>query len=82
MNPNIIGGIGEMEVSIRLMESEVFMTYLLGEKVPVYDILAEIIPGPKEVPYQFLIQVKSTDKKNPYTAKGKRIKTPVPKKKN
>lgn len=81
MDPNVIGEIGEMEVSIRLMESDIFMVYLLGGKIPAFDILAEIIPGPNEMPYQFLIQVKSTDQQNPYTVIRRRIKTPVPNKK-
>lgn len=81
MNTNVIGDIGEMLVSTRLMESDIFFAYLLGGKVPAFDILAEIIPGPNEMPYQFLIQVKSTDRQNPYTVNGNRIKTPVPKKK-
>lgn len=81
MDPNAIGDRGEMLASVRLTESNIFMTCLLGGKVPAYDILAEINPGPNEMPYQFLIQVKSTDRQNPYTVKGKRIKTPIPNKK-
>lgn len=45
MDPNIIGDIGEMEVSIRLMETGLFRVFLLGGKVPAFDLLAEIVPG-------------------------------------
>lgn len=81
MNVNVIGDIGEMEVSVRLMESDIFIVTLLGGKIPAYDLLVEIVPGPNEMPYQFLIQVKSTEEQNPYTLKTKRLKTPVPNKK-
>ena len=58
---NSIGEIGEMIVSIRLMEYGLIAVYLLGGKVPAFDILAELIPQNKnEKPYQFLVQVKST----------------------
>lgn len=81
MNTNVIGDIGEMEVSIRLMESRLFMVFLLGGKVPAFDLLAEILPDENEMPYQFLIQVKTTDELNPYTVGDHRLKTPVPDKK-
>lgn len=78
MNQNIIGDIGEMEVSIRLMESGLFRVFLLGGKVPAFDLLAEIVPSFNEKPYQFLIQVKSTAVANPFTQDLHRLKTPVP----
>lgn len=70
-----------MEVSIRLMESKIFIVHLLGGKVPAFDLLVELIPGPNEIPYQFLIQVKSTNSQNPYTVRMDRIKTKVTNKK-
>ena len=76
MNTNVIGDIGEMEVSIRLMESSFFMVFLLGGKVPAFDLLAEILPNGNEMPYQFLIQVKTTDELTPYTINDHRLKTP------
>lgn len=79
LSSNVIGDIGEMEVSTRLMESGLFIVSLLGGKVPAYDLLAEIVPdNVQEKPYQFLIQVKSTEKVNPFTRAGHRLKTPVP----
>lgn len=79
---NSIGEIGEMIVSIRLMEYGLIAVYLLGGKVPAFDILAELIPQNKnEKPYQFLVQVKSTLDKNPYVKKNGNIRTPVPDKK-
>lgn len=79
MIKNVIGEVGEMEVSIRLMESGLFMVYLLGGKVPAFDLLVEILPAKNEKPYQFLIQVKSTDEPSPYTVRNHKLKTPVPK---
>lgn len=77
---NAIGDTGEMVVSIRLMETGIFMVYLLGGKVPSFDILAEIIPSDnKEMPYQFLVQVKTTIKNPAFTIRDHRLKTPVPK---
>ena len=82
LTTNAIGDIGEMTVSIRLMEFGLINVYLLGGKVPAFDLLAELIPqNAQEKPYQFLIQVKSTDVAQPYTKKGRRLKTPVPDKK-
>lgn len=79
---NSIGEIGEMIVSIRLMEYGLMAVYLLGGKVPAFDILAELIPQNKnEKPYQFLVQVKSTLDTNPYVKKNGNIRTPVPDKK-
>ena len=80
LSTNIIGDIGEMEVSTRLMETGLFIVFLLGGKVPAFDLLIEIVPdaNAQESPYQFLIQVKSTDEANPYTKRTHRIKTPVP----
>ena len=83
LSTNIIGDIGEMEVSSRLMETGLFIVFLLGGKVPAFDLLAEIVPDAnvQEKPYQFLIQVKSTEVANPYTKRTHRLKTPVPRKK-
>ena len=81
LSTNVIGDIGEMEVSSRLMETGLFIVFLLGGKVPAFDLLVEIVPHGQEKPYQFLIQVKSTDEANPYTKRTHRIKTPVPGKK-
>lgn len=79
LGKNVVGDIGEMTVSIRLMESGLFNVFLLGGKVPAFDLLCEIIPqNNQEKPYQFLIQVKSTDEVNPYTKRYHRLKTPVP----
>ena len=79
LSTNIIGDLGEMTVSLRLMETGLFRVFLLGGKVPAFDLLAEIVPvtNAKEKPYQFLIQVKSTGKPNPFTQVGRRLKTPV-----
>lgn len=79
MIKNVVGDVGEMEVSVRLMESGLFIVFLLGGKVPAFDLLAEILPNKKEKPYQFLIQVKSTDESSPYTVREHRLITPVPK---
>ena len=82
LTTNAIGDIGEMTVSIRLLEFGLFNVYLLGGKVPAFDLLAELIPqNAQEKPYQFLIQVKSTDIAHPYTKIDRRLKTPVPDKK-
>lgn len=82
LTTNAIGDIGEMTVSIRLMEFGLFNVYLLGDKVPAFDLLAELIPqNAQEKPYQFLIQVKSTNDAHPYTINDRRLKTPVPDKK-
>lgn len=71
--------IGEMIVSIRLMEYGLMAVYLLGGKVLAFDIFAELIPQNKnEKPYQFLVQVKSTLDTNPYVKKNGNIRTPVP----
>lgn len=79
LSTNVIGDIGEMTVSIRLMESRLFNVILLGGKVPAFDLLCEINPqNNQEKPYQFLIQVKSTDEANPYTVRDHKLKTPVP----
>ena len=79
LSTNVIGDLGEMEVSTRLMETGLFIVFLLGGKVPAFDLLAEIVPdNAQERPYQFLIQVKSTEKVNPFTRAGHRLKTPVP----
>lgn len=80
LTSNVIGDIGEMEVSTRLMETGLFIVFLLGGKVPAFDLLAEIVPdtNAQEKPYQFLIQVKSTDDANPFTQADHRLKTPVP----
>ena len=79
LSTNVIGDLGEMEVSTRLMETGLFIVFLLGGKVPAFDLLAEIVPdNAQERPYQFLIQVKSTEKANPFTRAGHRLKTPVP----
>ena len=79
LTTNAIGDIGEMTVSIRLMEFGLFSVYLLGGKVPAFDLLAELIPqNAQEKPYQFLLQVKSTDVAHPYTKIDRRLKTPVP----
>lgn len=76
---NAIGDIGEMTVSIRLLEFGLINVFLLGGKVPAFDLLAELIPqNAQEKPYQFLIQVKSTDIAHPYTKIDRRLKTPVP----
>lgn len=78
MNPNVIGDLGEMVVSIRLMETGLFRVFLLGGKVPAFDLLAEIMPIGNEQPYQFLIQVKTTEGiQYPYTKKNHRLKTPI-----
>ena len=80
LTTNAIGDIGEMVVSIRIMENGFFHAILLGGKVPSYDIIAEIIPANNnEKPYQFLIQVKSTSDIQPFTVNDHRLKTPVPK---
>lgn len=81
LSSNVIGDIGEMEVSTRLMETGLFIVFLLGGKVPAFDLLAEIVPNVNshEKPYQFLIQVKSTENAKPFTIAGHRLKTPVPK---
>ena len=82
LTTNAIGDIGEMYVSIRLTENGLFQTFLLGGKVPSYDIIAEIIPdNDNEKPYQFLIQVKTTIDIQPFTVNDHRLKTPVPKEK-
>ena len=80
LSTNVIGDIGEMEVSTRLMETGLFIVFLLGGKVPVFDLLVEIVPdaNAQEKPYQFLVQVKSTQEANPYTKRTHRLKTPVP----
>ena len=75
---NTIGDIGEMLVCTRLMESGIFAAYLLGGKVPAFDILAEIVPTHNLKPYQFLIQVKATDEVNPFTIRDHRLKNSSP----
>lgn len=71
-----------MTVSVRLMEFGLINVFLLGGKVPAFDLLAELIPqNAQEKPYQFLIQVKSTDIAHPYTKKDRRLKTHVSDKK-
>lgn len=58
---NTIGDRGEMIVSTRLMEFDLFNVFLLGGKVPAFDLLVEMIPqNDNEKPYQFLVQVKTT----------------------
>lgn len=80
LTTNAIGDIGEMLVSIRIMENGFFYAILLGGKVQSYDIIAEIIPANNyEKPYQFLIQVKSTSDIQPFTVNDHRLKTPAPK---
>ena len=75
---NIIGDRGEMIVSTRLMENNLFQVFLLGGKVPSFDLLVEMIPqNTNEKPYQFLVQVKTTSMTNCFTLKH-RLKTPVP----
>ena len=75
---NVIGDRGEMIVSTRLMEYSLFQVFLLGGKVPAFDLLVEIIPqNVNEKPYQFLVQVKTTSMTNCFTLKH-RLKTPVP----
>lgn len=82
LTTNAIGDIGEMTVSIRLMEFGSINVFLLGGKVPAFDLLAELIPhDDQEKPYQFLIQVKTTNTKHPFTKRVKKLKTPVPDKK-
>lgn len=79
LSKDVIGDAGEMTASIRLMESGLFRVFLLGGKVPAFDLLVEIIPQNQiEKPYQFLVQVKSTNMK-PARTKKNRLKTPVPK---
>lgn len=75
---NVIGDRGEMIVSTRLMEYNLFQVFLLGGKVPSFDLLVEMIPqNANEKPYQFLVQVKTTSMTNCFTLKH-RLKTPVP----
>ena len=75
---NVIGDRGEMIVSTRLMEYNFFQVFLLGGKVPSFDLLVEMIPqNANEKPYQFLVQVKTTSMTNCFTLKH-RLKTPVP----
>lgn len=82
LSKNAIGDIGEMTVSIRLMEFGLINVFLLGGKVPAFDLLAELIPqNAQEKPYQFLIQVKSTNDAQPFTKRDRKLKTPVPDKK-
>lgn len=82
LTTNAIGDIGEMTVSIRLMEFGSIDVFLLGGKVPAFDLLAELIPkNAQEKPYQFLIQVKTTNTKHPFTKRVRNLKTPVPDKK-
>lgn len=78
---NIIGDRGEMIVSTRLMEFDLFNVFLLGGKVPAFDLLVEMIPqNDNEKPYQFLVQVKTTSKTDCFT-KRNRLKTPIPQEK-
>lgn len=44
LSTNAIGDIGEMTVSIRLMEFGLINVFLLVGKVPAFDLLAELIP--------------------------------------
>lgn len=75
---NVIGDRGEMIVSTRLMEYNLFQVFLLGGKVPSFDLLVEMIPqNANEKPYQFLVQVKTTSMTNCFTLKH-RLKTPIP----
>lgn len=75
---NVIGDRGEMIVSTRLIEYNFFQVFLLGGKVPSFDLLVEMIPqNANEKPYQFLVQVKTTSMTNCFTLKH-RLKTPVP----
>ena len=75
---NVIGDRGEMIVSTRLMEYSLFQVFLLGGKVPAFDLLVEMIPqNANEKPYQFLVQVKTTSMTKCFTLKH-RLKTPVP----
>ena len=75
---NVIGDRGEMIVSTRLMEYNLFQVFLLGGKVPAFDLLVEIIPqNVNEKPYQFLVQVKTTSRVNCFTQQ-QRLKTPIP----
>lgn len=78
MNPNLIGDRGEMIASNRLMEAGVFYVECIGGKTPTFDLLCTIVPqNVGEKPYQFLVQVKSSEKTNLYTRRNNRIKTPV-----
>lgn len=75
---NVIGDRGEMIVSTRLMEYNLFQVFLLGGKVPSFDLLVEMIPqNANEKPYQFLVQVKTTSMTKCFT-QNHRLKTPVP----
>lgn len=44
LSTNAISYIGEMTVSIRLMNFSLINVFLLGGKVPAFDLLAELIP--------------------------------------
>lgn len=76
---NIIGDNGERYAAIRLTQGQLFDVIELGGKTPAFDLLCRINDVQK--PYQFLVQVKSTET-DIYTATQPiRIKTPVPMKK-
>lgn len=78
MNPNLIGNRGEMIASNRLMEGGLFYVECIGGKTPTFDLLCTIAPqNVGEKPYQFLVQVKSSEKSDLYTHRNNRIKTPV-----
>lgn len=78
MNPNLIGDRGEMIASNRLMEGGVFYVECIGGKTPTFDLLCRIVPqNVGDKPYQFLVQVKSSEKSNLYTKRENKIKTPV-----
>lgn len=57
---NDIGDYGESIFKTRLTEHYMFKIYFLGEKTPIEDFLVEL--NDTTHPYQFLVQVKSTEK--------------------
>lgn len=71
---NIIGERGENLATGLLMTDEIFFAKVLGGKVPSFDVYAEIFDN--ATPFPFLIQIKTTTKKNRYNIKS--IKTSVP----
>ena len=72
---NIIGSAGENLTALRLEKDGYFKVYFLGDKAPIEDFLVEILD--EKHPYHYLLQVKSTDKKECYLKNGN-ISTSVP----
>lgn len=78
VDTNLTGDNGERYAAIRLTQGQLFEVIELGGKIPAFDLLCRINDVQK--PYQFLVQVKATEKGNFTKTSPIRLKTPVPNK--